>query len=397
MIERVLFLAPEASLTVEQSGGAGTHMRATIRSLTERYDLAVFIGGDVLRAPETGTLLNASLSWSRVVKSRMPGWTRRVKLDLDRLRMNRKVFMAAIAAHDSHPPDVIYERSGYGYNVGRRLSARWDVPLVLETDVLLMELVRDRTSWLFSRHIFRRREALKFKHASVVTVQSAASVHLARRIWPIQLGTPVFDKRLGVWPGELTSHTPPSEPGATPIVGYVGIFQGYHRMDLLIEAASLARRPLRFEVFGDGKEADRLETISKQENSNLRYHGLVPYRDIDRAYGTFDVAIIPGCAEHMYPVKFLEAAARGIPTIIPRYSVFRPFFKSDSDFVLMSFKPGEASELASCLDNIAGHLDQLRAIAAEMRELIVAEYSWERCGQEVIRAIEATNPPGALT
>lgn len=133
----------------------------------------------------------------------------------------------------------------------------------------------------------------------------------------------------------------------TPIVGFTGTIDDYKVNAGLILQAAKANLDYSFAIIGPKAETDKapdLAELSTLRNvyflSEVKYEAQVPF------YTYFDAFIIPyhineytvgGC----FPVKFFDALAAGLPTIVtnlPAYTSYQDvcyLSKSDGEFVTM--------------------------------------------------------------
>lgn len=398
---KILYLAPEVNIFLQQSGGAGTHMRATIGHLSKSHDVTVAIGGDLMenhRAEKSGQKSEAtSPGW----KSWVPKELKKTYADHQRKALNKAIFQKTLELiHQAGIPDIIYERSGYGYDVGYRLSKSLGVPLVLESDVLILELMAPDTSWLFNRIWYRNMEYKKIHQASSIVVMSPFSVTLMKEKWGLDHDR-VFYKSLGIDLRnlqKLPNRDLDQQYGlkGAYVAGYVGIFQDYQHIPVMLEAARLAKDPqIRFMLVGSGKRMpDYQSFVREHQLDQVIFTGLVDKNEIGNYYDRIDLGVIPDCAYHMYPVKYLEFWALGIPTITPNYEVFRPFYAGTEEFEAMTFEPRSPQSLLERLEAVKAMKEKapgrLRAIIQHTQSKVMAEHTWEKCGIRLEKALLET-------
>ena len=109
------------------------------------------------------------------------------------------------------------------------------------------------------------------------------------------------------------------EPGEVGFVyaGLHGIFQG---LDQVIKAAMLLKKkPVRFLLFGDGPDKERLKAIAAREQlTNIDFHSPLAHKDMPAVLASMDVALITLKTQILgaVPSKIYEAMASGIPILL---------------------------------------------------------------------------------
>lgn len=123
----------------------------------------------------------------------------------------------------------------------------------------------------------------------------------------------------------------PSEPPASlahlkrPIVGYYGALDDYTvDKELLIK---IARRIAPGTLLIVGPKA--MDTTSIEAEPNVHYIGQVPYEDVPRYAGAFDVAIMPWLMNEWIassnPIKLREYLAIGFPIVTTWFAELEPY------------------------------------------------------------------------
>lgn len=108
-------------------------------------------------------------------------------------------------------------------------------------------------------------------------------------------------------------------PAETPVVGAVGRLETPKGFDILLEAFARLRpddypAPPRLVIVGDGSERDNLQRQSQELGLEERVHFAGFRDDSSRAFGGFDVTVIPSRQDGL-PLVCLEAMGAGCPVI----------------------------------------------------------------------------------
>lgn len=393
---KILYLAPETTIYLNMSGGAGTHMRGTVDYLKKNHDVLTMIGGDILNPIDKETknreiLKNNSLSIKGLIKSVIPKAILNLKQDFRRLQHNRFINSFLENKIDKNDlPDVIYERSGYGFNTGLFLSKKYRIPLVLESDVTILELVRPSSTLIFNRWIFRVMESKKMKHANSIVVMSIPSIGLLKKIWNIKHDR-VYFKGLGI--SVQNFHMKKNinirdkyNLQKKFVVGYVGIFQDYQNIPIIFDVAEILKeqREIVFLIIGTGARINEYKKYVKSRNlQNIIFTGHINKDIIENYYEAIDVGLITDNANHMYPVKFLEFINYKKITLVPRYDAFRIFYENDQVYYKYSFKSKDHHDLSTKINEVYNDRIYYESHLKYTREVVLRDYTWNECSKRL--------------
>jgi glycosyltransferase involved in cell wall biosynthesis len=200
-------------------------------------------------------------------------------------------------------------------------------------------------------------------------------------------GVPV--DKVSVVMNSLDESVLPAEPTANGSgpgfrVVYHGTVTPHYGVDLLVEAAALARAripDLRLEIYGAGDAlADVMERVRERGMSDRVevVPRFLPHSEVLHAIRGASVGVVPNRATRLnrfaLSTKLLEYAALGIPAVSADLPTIREHF---SDAELSYFEPGDATSLARALEDVAADPDAAhrRAEAARRR---YEDYRWER-------------------
>ncbi len=358
---RALYVAPDPALRQDQVGGAGTHIRGTLEGLRAAdIDVDAWIGSASVR---DGAPTIAQVAAPRIAR-RAPRAVRELARDVRLLNHGRS--FARVRA-DGH--DCVYERSAYLVDAGRSLAARAGIPYLLETDGILVSATKAAYGGVLLRRA-ERLERTKIGSADAVVVMSAASGRAIAQRYGVERDR-LLVKGLGV---EESLFDLQPEPLTTD-VGFAGTFQPYHGVDLLVAALEL-RPQLSAVLVGDGPTANDIRT-QVTGMSRIELPGLLPREVSLRRLAECRVLVIPHSADAVYPVKLLEYAALGRPTVCPDVPAFDEF---DHDRpAVYRFAAGDPDAFAGAID--AALADDGRA--THLRQIVRADYTWRAVGARI--------------
>ncbi|WIB43281.1 glycosyltransferase [Curtobacterium sp. MCLR17_058] len=166
------------------------------------------------------------------------------------------------------------------------------------------------------------------------------------------------------------------------VVGFVGALSEYKVNMAWVEKAAQLRPDLEFRLYGPQDETS-LKGSAGAIPENIRFMGPLGSDDVPLAMAEFDAAIIPApfnrYTESMFPMKFFEYMAAGVPVVASNLSSLRAF--RDSAILVNDFD-GFLAGIDSALAG-GGPSREARLATAEMhtyevrtREMLIEIESW---------------------
>jgi glycosyltransferase involved in cell wall biosynthesis len=164
------------------------------------------------------------------------------------------------------------------------------------------------------------------------------------------------------------------------VIGYVGSFQPWHRVDLLVEAFALLRHlpHLHLLLMGEGVERSKVENSVRHHDLDDRvsFHGAVPPDDVASFISALDIGVMPGTNPYGHPMKIIEYAAAGCVPVAPDLPVIREILDDGETGVL--FASANAEALMAAIEELCLKGDFRRRLGAAARQRIALPSSWER-------------------
>jgi glycosyltransferase involved in cell wall biosynthesis len=172
-----------------------------------------------------------------------------------------------------------------------------------------------------------------------------------------------------------------------------------HRMglDLAVRAVNLLRDripELRLMAIGGGDYMPEIQQLVKELNLQDRviFKGMMPIEELPKVLSSADVGLVPNressVTHLMLPVKLLEFAMMGIPSISAKLKTVEYYFGNGA---VRFFKPGDVSELADAIEQLY-RSPELRKQYAETARKVVDHFSWPKQRAEFYRAIDSIVP-----
>jgi glycosyltransferase involved in cell wall biosynthesis len=166
------------------------------------------------------------------------------------------------------------------------------------------------------------------------------------------------------------------------VAGTAGNLEYWKGVDVLLNAARLARSPLRLEIHGTGSQREELEQLARRGEVEATFHGFV--RDLRERLAELDVLVQPSRADNL-PQSVLEAMAAGLPVIGTRVGGIPELVVDGETGVLVD--PERPVALAQALDGLADP-GRRRALGARGRERATTLFSPEATARRTVALYE---------
>jgi glycosyltransferase involved in cell wall biosynthesis len=375
----VLYLASEPRIDLSAAAGHVTHILKTIKGLESKgHSVERVIAGERAQTQE-------AKSTFRAVKRRLPTSLSILLRDVYALLHDRQFSKHCYAVSRDQRFDFIYERATPYHRTGQQLSKKFRIPLVLEVNSPLEEMITlhgcSRALIPLASHI-ERSTASK---ANAVVVGSAGM-----RNYLVKTGVSP-EKIFTIYPTADDHFFSPANRrdeirkqfgiDRKLVVGFVGSMAPYQRVDLLLRAAVEVRRrsqAVHFLIVGDGPgmaALKRLVTDNSLEDA-VTFTGRVPYDEMPEYCGAMDVCVIPHATWYGAPTKLFEYAASGKPVIAASVEPIQELIRDGVNGLL--FRVGDVECLATKILLLAGSPGIGESLGRKLRQEIQREHNWSR-------------------
>lgn len=293
-------------------------------------------------------------------------------------------------------PLFIYERWSLYGAAGEALARRFRLPRVLEVNTLLSREARARLH--FPRWAGRVERRVLLAAPRITAISPAMKDILVREIGVAPeriLISPMGIDPLRFHPGvsgvarrrrvlgDCSAKTP-------FLLGYIGSFNSYHRPDWLLDlAAGLRDRgvAIRLVVIGGTPqkvERHRAEARRRGLDDVFVYLGALDHSELPEWLSALDLMVVPGAAAHSSPTKIVEAAACGVPQVIPDYPPIRFLVGELGEEVF--FAPEDREGFVSRVEWTLGGLASAREKALRLAPAFAARHDWRRRAADILEA-----------
>jgi glycosyltransferase involved in cell wall biosynthesis len=396
--KKIVFLVPESGINYEQSAGAGTHIRGTVEGFRSNHiDVLPVIAGDIFGIKSElsfNTLPGQKKTIRTFIKNVVPDKLKFLFRDFRRIYSDYKFEKKIVEQIRQYAPDAIYERSALFSTCGLRLSKKLKVPLILESDGCMPEIV-SMDFGLFSIRLANMVEKYKLRKADYVSAYNGFSKLFLAKKFDLPVGKIVV-KPLGIAVGKNVPHKTEVDELKRKygllnkkVVGFVGAISKYHGVDFLVDCARVLFErhitDIAIVIVGWSKEAEELKLrAEKLKLDNVIFTGRVDKNMIPVYYKMFDVGVIPNSEPTIYPVKVLEYGAYGLCPVIPDYEVFREIITDKINGFY--FKKNDTTSLADLLTGIF-KATAYQKVAQAWQQKVLSDCTWENSVKEVVAVV----------
>jgi glycosyltransferase involved in cell wall biosynthesis len=326
--------------------------------------------------------------------SSVPAWRRRIPeaiptavKDLRRIRENRSFRRHLdVAPWLSTSVRFVMQLHELGCDGGIRLADALSVPSVLLVDACQVEEARSwgvrRPGWTTVAEYLGERPQLRRADVVVcVSAEVAASVArcAGRTEGVVVVPNGVDTARFAPGPAdpELSARLGLDDRF---VIGWSGSFRAFHALDVLVEAAELARRVtpnLSLLLVGDGLERPAVERRAAELGVPGAFPGTVGYDQMPEYLRLMDVAVVlaPGRGSfHYSPVKLREYQACGRPIVAAASGEMGRSLHDSDDALLVP--AGDSAALADAIVRLARDPAAAARLGNRARDTVVASGSW---------------------
>lgn len=397
--KRIIYVASSPGLSIQQSGGAGTHIRGTIKGLRELgHEVLPLIGGDLsndLSANSHNSLHGKSNAFRKIIKQSIPNSLRLMLRDLRTFIQDYHFLKVTNKMIREFAPDVIYERSCLMSKVGSRLARKFQLLHFIESDGCMVEIL-DNDYGVFSVKLANLLERQKLNDANYVVALNKASLEAIGKKFNVGYEK-LITKTLGSDPNDLKFTLEEIESLRTTynlsnkfVVGFIGSISAYHGVSYLIDAAIwLMRSGIKdviIVIVGWSKEGEALKTRAEASGiDNIVFLGAIDKEKIGNYYKLFDVGVIPDSEKTIYPIKLLEYGISQVAPLVPDYPIFRELLIEGTTGYF--FQARNSISLANAIILISQNRPNCKQCADNWRRRVLDTYTWRNTMNEIQNVI----------
>jgi glycosyltransferase involved in cell wall biosynthesis len=163
------------------------------------------------------------------------------------------------------------------------------------------------------------------------------------------------------------------------VVGHVGLFYRWDRLDALIEAAKTIRdgHPnVKVLLVGDGPEMEKLKQTAFRlgMEREVILPGPVPRDDVAAFIDVMDICVLPDSNAFGSPIALFEFMAMGKPCVVPDLGPMRDVI--DDNVTGIMFPRGDYSALGKALLQLVEDPALRNQIGARAKQTVFDRHTW---------------------
>lgn len=173
--------------------------------------------------------------------------------------------------------------------------------------------------------------------------------------------------------------------GDEPVIGFVGGFQPWHGLDLLVESFALVLKEFpqaKLLLIGDGRARPMVDRKVQEfgVESSVIITGLMPQARVPDLLSIVDVAVLPypKLPEELWfsPLKLYEYMASGKAIVASRAGQIAEVIQHESNGLLV--EPADVKDLAQAIIWLLRSPEERIRLGCNARRKAIEEHSWER-------------------
>jgi glycosyltransferase involved in cell wall biosynthesis len=175
------------------------------------------------------------------------------------------------------------------------------------------------------------------------------------------------------------------------VIAFVGSFQPYHKVNLLLEAFNrlYQNSNIHLLLVGDGQGLNDARELTAQLGfmDRVTFTGRVPYSDVPACLAAGDIAVMPATNTYGNPMKIYEYMALGKAVVAPDQPTITEIATQGENAIL--FEPENVTALSRALELlIVG--DSLRKRIGNQGAKYAANQTWQNRARLLEKGINST-------
>lgn len=300
------------------------------------------------------------------------------------------LFFKALAVARSFKPDLIHAHLHEGALLGALLKKILRIPLLFDCQGSLTGEMTDHgfmaQSSLLGKTFGALERLIDNSADAIITSSTFSAADLTGR-W----GVP--ERLVTVLPDAVNSDEfSPGEgdsvkkalllPNDRPVVAFLGLFNRYQGLDLLMDAIRMLKErgtKVHFLLMGFPDERYRQLAADMNLTGMITFTGKIDYKSAPDYLRAADLAISPKISLTEANGKLFNYLACGLPCLVFETPVNREILADSGVYARF----GDAVDFAEKLAELAADPQRLQLLGRIGREKAVAEYSWQARGAQL--------------
>lgn len=352
------------------------------------------IGHTIIRLEASGdkSTQMAVNTYRNVIKNRLPGWIGLSMRDAGRVIHSRRYAVRLIDAIEKHQPDCVLETHLAFSLAGMIAVDKTGVPLIIDDVAPAWEEEQQYGVGLkrLARRIYRQ-----------VTTRADLLVAVNKTLKRFMLEEGLPENKIVVVENGIDGQRfHPSVDGRRHriqygirdeevVIVYVGSFQPYHRVELLVYAFAkvVTKQPIRLFLVGEGKYTDQVKAIAADLDlaDRIIFTGRIPYEEVASYAAVGDIAVVPATSEYANPMKMYEYMALGKAVIAPNQETITEIAENQRNVYL--FEPENIPTLTFALQTLIDDKPRRERLGRQAGEQVTG-FTWQARARAMELAIQ---------
>lgn len=370
-MKTILFVVNQVNYNIYNRKSAIDSILCSLLEALHHQGYRIFVNDQLfdpqnVKTGHTITSLSSTKHWKKYI----PSWIKRNIHDFLTIRANQKVFNQIIKHNPK--PDIVFELMRYGSNIGVKLKKHYQVPLLAYFDAPSVEERR------FFYPAFSVIDALANYNETHTVLQADAVVvytEPVKQYWlkRIPKAAPQKFQIFQTLDYSRLAFVQDKVFNQTPVVGFVGSFLKWHRLDLLIQSFEKVRAKgiqAKLLLIGAGEEYQRILQMVQQSRykSEIELPGFVDGRKLQELKNKIDIGVMSGTHWYCMPTKVFEYGAAQIPSLAPDTENMRFLFRENHEITL--FQKDSLDSLTEALTQMLLSFEHIKQNGKNLQQLV---------------------------
>jgi glycosyltransferase involved in cell wall biosynthesis len=287
------------------------------------------------------------------------------------------------------PNAVLYERHAYFMFMGVLLGNWLKRPVLLEVNELSGFA---RVRGLIMGRLARRIDAWIFSRATYILCVSRVLANEAQRrgakVERVHVLPNAIDVNRFRGPGLRQPVRARLGLEDSIVLGHVGLFLPWDRLDALIEAVKCIRDQhpeIRVLLVGDGPEMQNLKqtTFRLGMEREVIFSGPVPRDDVPAYIDAMDICVLPDSSAFGSPIALFEFMAMGKPCVVPDLGPMRDVIEDGATGIM--FPQGDHQALGAALLSLVEDSALRSQVGARAKQTVFERHTWSANARFVVQ------------
>jgi glycosyltransferase involved in cell wall biosynthesis len=302
------------------------------------------------------------------------------------------LFFKALAVSRRFKPDLIHAHLHEGAFIGLLLKKLLRIPLLFDCQGSLTGEIIDHgfvRKGSFAAAVFRWFESIINKSADTIITSSTPAADELVKSWGVpQWGvTAVTDgvNAAEFYPADKAAARKMLHlPEDVPVAAFLGLFNRYQGVDLLLEVIELIKQRgsrIHFLLMGFPDGNYRQLAVDKGIDAMITFTGKVDYAQAPRFLAAADVALSPKISLTEANGKLFNYMACGLPSLVFETPVNREILGDVGSYASFA----DPLDFADKLQALLADSDHCAELGQRSRDKAVREHSWESRGTMLLQ------------